>query len=320
MTRTARAVWALVVTALLAAGVVAVRGALRPSGYTLVATFDDVGDLFPRHSVQIADVRIGAVERIALTKDFRARVRMRISPGVRVPQGSTAVLRTTSLLGEKFIELRPPSPEAAQRGPFLHGGDTIERTERAPEIESVAQSAIEVLGAVQASDVADLVKVGAEGFGQRRQELRSLVADLGTVSNTLAQRSGELGRIIDKLDGATRTLAGGTDDLKAMLANVARTTDILAANRDRAVAALDQLARVARAQNAILGPHFEDIQTQVSQVDRIVAELARAQNDVDSLLVWLERFVVGIPRAIPDDFTNVYLKGVLSSNDPRVGK
>ena len=61
-------------------------------GTTITATFDDVGDLQPRGSVQVADVR-GRADRqdLASRKDFRARVKLSLNPGVKVPRASTRV-------------------------------------------------------------------------------------------------------------------------------------------------------------------------------------------------------------------------------------
>lgn len=317
MGRWARTAWSgIAVVALLAAGWGAWR-LIQPSGYELTAEFDDVGDLFEQHSVQIADVRVGQVGDIELTDDFRARVTLLIKHDIDVPVGSTALLRTTSLLGEKFVEIRPPSGEAMRNGPYLEPGSEIGQTATAPELEFVADTLIEVLGAVEASDVAALIDAGGIGFGGQREALSSLVGDLATVSNTLAERSGQLVRIIEELDGTASTLAAGSGDLEEALSHLAETTTILAVNRDRAVDALDQLSRLARVENTVVTEHFDAVNRQIQQVDDILAQLAGRQGDVDSLLQWLERFVVGLPEAIPRDFTNVYVLGVLSDLEPQ---
>lgn len=315
MGRVARVVWALVGVVALVGGGLGVREFLSPDGYPLVAEFDDVGDLVERHSVQIADVRIGEVTSIDLTDDFRARVTMRVNDGIDVPAGTTAVLRTTSLLGEKFIELRPPSEEAMLEGPYLAAGATIEDSETAPEVEFVADTAIELLGAVEANDLATLIDAGGVGFGGQREELRSLVNSLGTISGTLAERSDQLVRIIDHLDGAAGQLASGTGSLRDALGHLAETTGLLAENRDRAVEALEQLSRLAAAQNTVVVEHFDEVNTQIGQVDDILAQLADRQDDIDSLLVWLERFVVTIPDVIPNDFTTVFQHSVLRGSE-----
>lgn len=305
-TRLVRALWSGIAVAALLLGGLWVRSAFRPGGYELTAVFEDVGDLVSRHSVQMADVRVGEVGAIELTDDFQARVTIHVDHDVKVPTGTVALLRTTSLLGEKFVELRPPSVEAAVRGPFLEPGDRITQAGAAPELEFVADTAIELLGAIQASDIAALVEAGGEGFGGQGAALRSLIRDLGTVSDTLAGRSAQLVRIVDRFDRTAATLAGGSGAFETALDELAETTTLLSDNRQRIVEALEQLARLARAQNAVLDEHFDAVQTQIRQFDDIVARLAGSQDEIDSLVVWLERFIVGIPDVIPNDFTNVF--------------
>jgi phospholipid/cholesterol/gamma-HCH transport system substrate-binding protein len=299
-TRGLRSAVLTVVTVLLAASL---AGCSR-EGFEVTTTFDDVGDLQARHSVQMADVRIGEIRSVRLTEDFRAEVRMTIHAGRRVPRHSVAVLRTTSLLGEKFVELRPKGDPAA--GPFLADGDVLRESIEAPELEFVAQEAITVLGAVVSNDVASLIETGAEAFGGRGPELRALIEDLAAISASLASRTTEIQRIIDGLDATTAQLAGDADDLATLLTNLATTTQVLADNRERAVTALDQLSRLARVQNDILVDYRADIERQIGQVDAILAVAAGETVELGLLVDWLEKFVVGTPTVIPGDFAQVY--------------
>src|SRR5207237_2967942 len=212
----------LVVLLLSAAVMATVLAACGKGSYTVTATFDDVGDLQKSGSVQVADVRVGKISSISLTPDFRAKVTLSLTKSAHIPKNSEALVRTTSLLGEKFIELRPLGPPT--QAPYLSDGDRVDRTQQAPELEFVADSAIELLGAVNSNSVATLVQTGAEAFGGRGPELQRLIADLSTISATLANRSQAITTIIDNLDRGTQTLAAGTDDLKTLLTNLATTT------------------------------------------------------------------------------------------------
>ncbi|MES4792823.1 MAG: hypothetical protein C4321_07375, partial [Chloroflexota bacterium] len=290
-----------------------------PGTIRLTATFDDVGDLVRNHAVQVADVRVGRVTGISLTRDFRARVTMRIRADVKVPRRSTAYLRTTSLLGEKFIELRPDDPSHPDRGPYLRDGDDLGRGLAAPEIEFVAEQAITVLGAVSADDVGTLVDTGAAGFGGRAAELRSLVGDLATISAGLAARSREIAGIIDNLDRATARLAPAADDVSGLLGRLADTSRILAENRDRAVAALTQLGRFAAVQNEVLDRYLADIDRQVKQVDEILRIAAGQTAEIGALVDWLATFTKNLPEVVPADFTQVYFWLVPEGSDPRTG-
>ena len=288
----------------LAALLGSVLGACGDDDVVVSAEFDDVGDLQSRHSVQMADVRIGEIRSVRLTDDFRAEVRMALKPGKRVPKDSVALLRTTSLLGEKFVELRPNGDPAA--GPYLADGDVLANTAEAPELEFVAQEAITALGAIVTNDLAVAIETGAEAFAGRGGELHDLIADVSAISASLASRTDEIQRTIDGLDATTASLATSGADVADLLTNLAATTQVLADNRDRAVTALAQLSRLARVQNDLLTRYRSDIERQIQQVDGVLAVAAGETAELSLLVDWLEQFVVGTPKVIPGDFAQVY--------------
>jgi len=302
--------------ALLAAVAMAtVLAACGKGTYTVTATFDDVGDLQKSGAVQVADVRVGKISSITLTKDFRARVRLAVDSAVHVPKNSEALVRTTSLLGEKFIELRPLGAPTAQ--PYLQDGDTVQRTEQAPELEFVANSAIELLGAVNSSDVATLLQTGAQAFAGRGPELQRLISDLSTISGTLASRTQQISAIIDNLDRGAQSLASGADDIKTLLTNLATTSKILADNRQQAVDAVKNLSRLAAVQNEVLDKYHADIDKQIKQVDSILAVAATQTQQLGTVVDFLNQFVYALPKAIPNEFTQVYMWAIPCTQDSR---
>lgn len=283
--------------------------------YSVTATFDDVGDLQKSGSVQVADVRVGRITGIKLTDDFRAKVSMAIDRAVHIPKNSEALVRTTSLLGEKFIELRAMgSPTQA---PYLSNGDVVQKTEQAPELEFVADSAIELLGAVNSSDVASIVQTGAQAFGGRGPELNRLISNLSDISATFASRTQQLTTIIDNLDRGTQTLANGADDLKTLLTNLATTSQVLADNRQRAIDAVHQLSRLASVQNEVLDKYHQDIDKQIKQVDAILAVAATQTQQLGTVVDFLNQFIYALPKAIPVEFTQVYMWAVPCQQDSR---
>ena len=285
-------------------------------GVTVRATFADTGDLQPRGSVQVADVRVGTITGIRLTKDFLSEVTMRLDPSAKVPRDSQPVLRTTSLLGERFVELRPRGPDPAA-GPHLAAGDDLGVGEEAPELEFLAQEAVTVLGGIVATDLATIVQTGAEGFGGRGAELRTLLTDLATVSGTLAARTAEIGRIIDGLDRATQTLATGKDELATLLDNLSVTTQVLADNQQRAIDALAALTRVSQTGDDLIRRYRSDVDRQLRQVNAVLGQVAESQVEVARLIDFLRRFVTGAPKTIPRDFAQIYQWLVPSELDCR---
>mgnify|MGYP001608275221 CR=1 FL=1 len=293
------------------ATLVAVGGCALPGQVSgpvrLTAVFSDVGDLVAGHSVQVADVRVGSVTRIELTPDYRAKVTLRIKDGLELPADSLAVLRTTSLLGEKFIELRPPDGSSRPPGRVLADGDVVRHTSQAPELEFVAEEAVQVLAGVVGADIASLVETGGIGFAGRGAELGQLFEDLSTISGSLAGQTRDIVAIIDGLDEATTTLAGSDESIDDLLVNLARTTDVLAANRELALQTLRDLTRLAKAQNdEVFGPYRARIEGQIQQLDAIVALVAQRREEVGVLVDWLAEFTRRTPLGVPGDFAQIY--------------
>lgn len=284
---------------------------------TVTVVFEDSGDLQPRGSVQTADVRIGRIGSIKLTKDFKALVTLHINAGRHVPRNSAAILRTTSLLGEKFVELRPLGDPA--KGPYLRDGDVLTNVQEAPELEFVAEQAVNVLGAVTAGDVATLVDTSATAFTGRKDDLRTLISSIDAYSAALASRTGSIGKIVDNLDTTMTAFAGGVDDLSGVLSDLATTTKVLAENRDQAVEALRNLGRLAAVQNNVLDEYRGNIEKQIRQVEGIIKIVAGQTTELKNLIDWLDRFVTVLPDIIPNDFTNVFAWIVPDALDPRVG-
>src|SRR3989337_3862710 len=92
-------------------------------GYAIFVEFDSAAGLDPNASVRVAGVEVGRIKTISL-KDSKAHPQLLIQPEVKIGKDFTAVLTTKGLLGEKYLELIPGSPNA----PPLKEGEQIKRT------------------------------------------------------------------------------------------------------------------------------------------------------------------------------------------------
>ena len=102
-------------------------------GYTLSATFDNIGGLKPRAPVRSAGVTVGRVKRISLDpKTYLGVVTMEIDEHVKFPKDSTAKIQTAGLLGDQYIGL-----EAGADEKVLAAGDVIRQTQSAVVLENL---------------------------------------------------------------------------------------------------------------------------------------------------------------------------------------
>lgn len=94
-------------------------------GYTLTASFNSVSGLREGGSVEIAGVTVGKIVKITLEpdNDYRARVEMRINDNVNFGDDVIASIKTSGLIGDKYVNLSPGgSPD------ILEDGDEITET------------------------------------------------------------------------------------------------------------------------------------------------------------------------------------------------
>jgi phospholipid/cholesterol/gamma-HCH transport system substrate-binding protein len=102
------------------------------STYEVNARFTNIGGLKTGSQVLIAGVPVGRVEKIDLDSQYAAVVRMNLRKGVHVPSDTIASIKTSGLIGDKFIALAPGADSQN-----ISPGETITDTESAVDLESL---------------------------------------------------------------------------------------------------------------------------------------------------------------------------------------
>jgi len=108
-------------------------GLASSAGYSLTASFDNVGGLKSGAPVSASGVRVGQVSSIVYDPDqFSARVTMSVGEDFvgAFPEDTNASIYTAGLLGEQYIGL-----EAGAEDIMLEDGDEITLTQSALVLE-----------------------------------------------------------------------------------------------------------------------------------------------------------------------------------------
>ena len=101
--------------------------------YPVEARFANTGGLNQGATVMLAGVNVGRVDDIRLDpSDFSAIVEMRIRTAVQLPADTMASIKTSGLIGDKYIALAPGADEE-----LLEPSARITMTESALELESL---------------------------------------------------------------------------------------------------------------------------------------------------------------------------------------
>jgi len=106
---------------------------LNDNGYTVTARFTSVSGLRVGANVEVAGVSIGRVSAIKLdTKDYTAHVIMRIRDGVPLSEDTMASVKTSGLIGDKYICMSPGGSDTN-----MTDGSLITDTEPVIDLEAL---------------------------------------------------------------------------------------------------------------------------------------------------------------------------------------
>lgn len=78
-------------------------------GNNMEAEFSRVEGLRPGAPVKFAGVDIGRVNKVYF-ENFKVIVGMRINPDFKVPEGARAIISSSGVVGDMFVEILPPKP------------------------------------------------------------------------------------------------------------------------------------------------------------------------------------------------------------------
>lgn len=215
-------------------------------GYVVTAVFDSVSGLDSKAAVRMAGVQIGTVEAVEL-EDSRAKLTLRILPGVKILRGAEAAIKTMGLLGDKYVDIIPPhaaSGRVGERSGVYQDRERIDATAS----PSDADQLISKLSAI-ADDIKKVTASLSQVFGSARGEqsmedilhdLRQTTANIKEFSYALRSDGGEL---VVRLNELAKNLNGvvdeNRDNLKVTLENVREASK----SAEMALASIDNVTK-----------------------------------------------------------------------------
>ena len=235
---------------------------------TVTVMFDDVLDLVPKSTVKVNDVSVGNVSDVELD-GYVAKVTVELQEDVELPDNAIAQIRQTSLLGEKFVSLGPPT-EGASSEP-LESGDVIplERSGRNPEVEEVLGALSLLLnggGVAQLQTINREVNKALEGredsaksvfrqieqlmaqFDEHKADIVDAIESLNRLALATKAQLPTIDATLEELPSALRTIDAQRGDLVKMLKAINRLGDVgirvIKASKDSTIESFRQLVPV----------------------------------------------------------------------------
>ncbi|GAB2837143.1 hypothetical protein GCM10022221_40560 [Actinocorallia aurea] len=265
-------------------------------GFEFEAEFTDVQALVVGHSVQISDVRVGTVTGVELTDGFKAHVTMELESGTPLPQGVTASIAKTSLLGENYVRITLPTGTAIGQGPTLQEGTVITETSVQPDLESISEKVGPVLAALGGQNLSEIVEAVATAVNGKGPELNKLIKDISDIGDSYASAGKDLQDTIDGLARLGNTLESKKGDLDELPGRIIVATDRIETDRKELKDAVTELVALGEQFNdKIQTRHAARLKTLLTKLDRILKAMIRGKETLKQLIRGLDTGLLAAP-------------------------
>jgi phospholipid/cholesterol/gamma-HCH transport system substrate-binding protein len=247
------------------------------------ALFTDVTGLTVGSDVDIAGVRIGQVNQIAVADRNLARVSFAVQAGRRLPASVTATIKYLNLVGQRYIDLQQGAGPPDQ---VLGPGATIpvSRTTPALNLTDLFNGFQPLFQALSPNDVNKLSGEIIQVLQGQGGTVAGLVAHIGSLTTTLAAKDKVINSVIGNLNAVLKTVNSRGSELSDLVTTLRQLVSGLAADRQPIGTAIGAIARLTTATAGLLQLGRAPLKQDIIGLGRLSRNLAGASPLVSTFL------------------------------------
>lgn len=270
-------------------GVVAYRfvhkGVRGEEGPTVWALFRDATGLVDKSRVQVAGLIVGEINQRRLQGNY-ARISIRMRPDVELWSNMVLYKKSSSLLGEYFLDIDPGTPQS----PDPLSGQLVQNTR--------LKNGDQIINVVEAVTTGDILYQVNETLPIVRDILRDVqrltqgpVHDIAReVKDSVAQNSAAIAQLIKHIDGIAQDVRGITagpsaKDVAVSIANIRDVTEGLRDLVGKGSSEVDSTGVKLRQNLDKLSVAVDSLNRALGNVDHITGDLRKGKGTVGRLLV-----------------------------------
>ncbi|MGZ7030946.1 MAG: MlaD family protein [Thermoanaerobaculia bacterium] len=218
--------------------------------------FDSAAGLNKKTDVRMAGVPVGKVEDITLRPDGKALVTLDVDARVPLRENATARIANLGLLGEKYVELDPGTPNTAT----VPAGDVTLRGSQPPTIDDVTSQVASIATDIKAI-TESLRKTMSGPTGQQR--LEDIVENVRAITVQVRELIAANRTNVDATVGNMRAI---TEDLRVQIPKIAASID-----------------RVANTVGGTVGENREDVRQIVENLRKLSTDLKTTTDNLNAI-------------------------------------
>jgi phospholipid/cholesterol/gamma-HCH transport system substrate-binding protein len=260
-------------------------------GTTYQAYFEEAGALETGAPVQVSGLRSGRVTDISLTPQG-VLVEFNVADDIRLGERTEASIKSTTLLGNKVLEISP-------RGPgHLQGVIPIERTTSPYQLPDAIGDLTATISGLDTDQLSTALQTLSTTLKDTPPDLRLAVDGVARFSQTIDQRDAELRNLLSNANKATSVLAQRTDEIVGLV----HDTDAVLASLRSQSAALDQIsghiAGLAQQLHGFVTDNRAQLKPALDKLNAVLATVDNRKTEIQKSLKGLDTYAMSFGEAL----------------------
>ncbi|MDG5484673.1 MCE family protein [Mycolicibacterium gadium] len=275
------------------------------SGKTYSAYFDEAGGLTTGAPVRVSGAPAGQVESITLDGQW-VLVKFTVADGIRLGDRSEASIKTTSVLGNKVLDL------TTRGAGTLSGTIPVERTTSPYQLPDALGDLTTTISGLDTEQLSTSLTVLSQTLQDTPDDLRLAVAGVARFSETLNQRDARLRELLANAAKATTVLGERTTDIVRLISD---TNALLAQLRSQS-AALDQIStnitQLSRQIAGFIAENKTTLKPALDKLNEVLAILDNRKVQIQESIKGLAAYAMQFGETVAaGPFFNAYLANLL---------
>ncbi len=259
------------------------------SGTTYSAAFAEAAGLRAGDKVRVAGVSVGDVRGVTI-EGTHVRVRFTVSNGhVHLGRDTTASIEIFTLLGNKYLALEP---KGSGRWPADHELP-LAQTTSPYDVTPAFQDLASTVGQIDTRQLADAFDTMSATFKNSPPAVRSMLAGLSRLSETIASRDAQLGELLHHANGVTGVLADRREAFVRVLGDGDQLLKMVEARRQVISELLTNTSAMSTQLVGLVHDNQRTIGPMLAHVHDVVQLLNDNQDNLEQIIKELYVFVRG---------------------------
>lgn len=260
-------------------------------GKTYSAYFEEAGGLMTDAPVRVSGLQAGLVKSISLTPQG-VLISFTVADNIRLGERTEASIKTTSLLGNKVLEVTP-------RGAgHLQAAIPIEHTTSPYQLPDAVGDLTATISGLNTDQLSTALRTLSQTLQDTPPELRVAVDGIARFSQTIDARDAQLRNLLSNANKATTVLAERTSEIVGLVHD---TNTVLASLRSQS-AALEEISSnisaLAQQLHGFIGENRATLKPALEKLNGVLATVDNRKAEIQESIKGLNTYAMSFGEVL----------------------